>query len=298
MDQQNRYLDDERRDRGGKLLNVLGVLTVIVVATLVVFAVVPDMRSLLPGPRAAAYPTQTLPDGISATSSQSAAPVDQADPFAGTAAAKYPKGAAGITLPPAKAVKGFTAKEVDAALKKVRAAMIAGRLDHAMLVDHKTAKFLGLLAPRSRKDIDGWFKKDEFSSIATWIAPTAKLDPKAQPRVSGRITYSSRVVDKIQTLQVTTNFVWVYAFTGADRPIVVAHDELRWEFPDPDNLYPEDRGMWLAESKSYSYGMDCTAIAKGMLAPGRPKIVGPTETTDPDALLRPDHTLEIGDDCP
>lgn len=50
--------------------------------------------------------------------------------------------------------------------------------------------------------------------------------------------------------------------TASDHPLAVAHDEIVWEFVDPGQLNPGDRGMFLAS-----------------------------------ALLRADHTLEIRDDC-
>ncbi|WP_127503827.1 hypothetical protein [Actinoplanes solisilvae] len=288
---------DLARDRRRILVRTVSVLAVVGVLTTCVVVVAPRVRPWLfhRSLPATAYPTQDVPDGVTVTSSESFAP---ADPFAGTAAVNYREGAAGITLPTAKAVKGFNGKEVGAALKKVRAAMIAGRLDHTMIVEHKPAKFLALLAPRNGKDTAAWFKSDDLSNIATWIAPSAKLDPAAPPRVSGRITYASKMVNKIQTLQITTNFVWVYAFQGPDRPIAAAHDEIVWEFTDPDDVYPEDRGMWLAEAQSYMAMIDCAAAAKGLIAPGKPEFAAnPVESTDPNAVLRTDHALDIGDDC-
>ncbi len=302
MDQQDIYRAAERppdNDRRRTVFRTLSVLAAVGVAAALLVAAVPALRSLLPEPRtnSAAYPTQSAPDGISATSSERAAPTD---PFAGTAARAYPKGAAGITLPPAKAVKGFTAAEVGASLKKVRAAMIAGRLDHEMLVEHKPAKFLALLAPTDRKSVAKWFKTNDFSTVATWIDPAVKLDPQEEPRVSGRITYASLVVDDIRTLRVTTNFVYVYAFRGWDRPIAAVHDEIQWEFTHPDDVYPADRGMWLGETQSYMAMMDCLAAERDLLAPGSivdaPE-VDPSDTSDPDDWLKPDYKLDIGDDC-
>ena len=245
----------------------------------------------------AAYPTQSVPGGISATSSASAAPTD---PFAGTSAANYPKGAAGITLPTAKAVTGFTAAQVTAALRKVRAALVAGRLDRSMLVGHDPGKFLALLAPSNRDDVGKWFKSATFDVVATWIDPAVRLDGGEQPRVSGRVTYASIRVDGIQTLRVTTNFVWVYAFEGADHPLAVEHDETRWDFPSTKNLRAGDKGMWIGGTKAYGAGVDCAAAAKGLLAPTPPdgrRAPDPRDTEDPDAYLKADHSLDIFNGC-
>lgn len=285
------------RERRRRLL--AGRLPVVLVAVLALVAValaVPAMRAMMPGDEPAEYPTQRAADGVSATTSASAAPTD---PFAGTPAAAYPKGEAGITLPAAKAVPGFTAKQVDAALRQVRQAMIAGRLDAGMLTGHDPEPFLTLLAPSQRAAIRKWFTKREFDTVATWIDPAVRLDPREQPRVSGRVTYASMLRDGRRELRVTTNFVWVYAFVGTERSLAVEHDEIQWGFPSTKNLRAADRGMWIGSTKGYVAWVDCAAAARGLLAPTR---VGaapdPARTEDPNAMLRPDHTLDIRGNCP
>ena len=268
------------------------------IAVLVLAVAVPTVRSWLPsgGSAPAAYATQSVPTGISATSSQSAAPTD---PFAGTPAAGYPKGTAGITLPKAKAVAGFSAAQVSSALQQVRKALVAGRLDKSMLVDHRPTGLLNLLSPNSRDEIEKWFGNAKFESVATWIDPAVRLDPHQEPRVSGRVTYSSVVVGGLRTLRVTTNFVWVYAFLSGDRPLAVEHDEIHWEFPSTTNLRVGDRGMWVGQATSYSAWMDCAADEKGLLAPTRHTEVAPapSDSEDPGNYLRADHALDIGDGC-
>jgi hypothetical protein len=287
----------ERR-RGG-LLRKLRVLPVIVVGAVAIAATALIVaRVWSPASEAAPrdYPTADVPRGVTATTSQSAAPTD---PFAGTPAAGYPKGAAGITLPKATAVTGFTAKQVDAALRKVRRALIAGRLDDTMLTGHDPAELLALLAPNARTPIAEEFKGRTADTFSTRIDPAVRLDPGEQPRVSGRITYASKTVDGLRTLQVTTNFVWVYAFAGPRRPITVAHDRIRWEFPSTVNLRAGDVGMWLSERSAYNALVDCVAASKGLMAPTvQPAAPDPTDTEDPDALLRADHALEIHANCP
>jgi hypothetical protein len=271
----------------------------VVVAGLVVVAAVPALRSSLTGDGAAAgaYPTESVPSGISVTTTEKAAPTD---PFAGSPAAHYPKGAAGITMPAATKVAGFSAAQVGADLKDVRAAMIAGRLDTQMLVGHKPDKFLALLAPNSRKDIKGWFDGRDLSTLATWIDPAVRLDPAEQPRVSGRTTYRPLRVSGIQTLRITTNYVWVYAFEGPQHPLAAEHDQIDWDFPDIHHLRAGDRGMWVSNTKSYGALVDCTAAGKGLLAPTRmdsAPVAAPSNTEDPENYLRADHALDIGDDC-
>jgi len=255
------------------------------------------LASCTPAATPAAYPTASNPSGVTVFSTRSAAP---SGPFAGTPAESYAKGSDGISLPAAKAVTGFTAADVDKALKQVRRALVAGRLDHAMLVGHRPAIFLALLAPTNRKQIEKWFHSADFQVVATWIDPAVRLDPKEQPRVSGRVTYSSVKADGLRTLRVTTNFVWVYAFTGEDQPIAAVHDEVQWDFPAPGRLRAADRGLWITRARSYTAWMDCDAARKGLLAPGRRTTAPtpqPSATDNPDDYLRADHALDIADDC-
>jgi hypothetical protein len=275
-----------------------------VLIALVLASTLPVVRALLPVGSASAtdsdarpYPTQSTPAGVTVTTSESAA---STDPFAGTPAATYPKGAAGITLPPAKAVTGYSAAQVRADLQRVRSALIAARLDHRMLITHDPAKFLGLLSTSSHDDIGPWFKKADFDTLATWISPVARLDGREQPRVSGRVTYASTTVGGLRTLRVTTNFVWVYAFEGAAHPLVAAHEEIRWDFPIAPNLRTADRGMHVSYTKGYQSGVDCAAAAQGMLAPTPVDAMAtpdPQDSEDQNNYLRADHSLDITDNC-
>jgi len=277
-------------------------LLAVVVAGLVIVAVVPGLKSAVVGNRESAdgavpYPTQSVPAGISGKTTQSAAPTDA---FAGTPAARYPKGAAGISMPAAAKAGVFSAAQVRADLEHVRSAMIAGRLDPRMLTGHRPDKYLALLAPNARPEIKKWFAGADRSTVATWIDPSVRLDPAEQPRVSGRTTYKTVLIGDMQYLRITTNYVWVYAFEGPRHPLAAEHDQIDWDFPDTDHLRAGDRGMWIRNVNAYSALVDCAAAARGMLAPTRPEsapVAAPSTTEDPQNYLRADHSLDIGDDC-
>ncbi|BEL03006.1 hypothetical protein Q0Z83_011970 [Actinoplanes sichuanensis] len=287
-----------RRERVRRAVAGRVPMVVVGVAALVAlgFAVPAGWAMLRDDTGSAAEPNRQPADGVS---EEIVADGSINDPFAGTAAATYPKGEAGIDLPTAKAVTGFGAAQVDAALKQVRRAMIAGRLDSTMLVDHDPDELLALIAPNQRAAISRWFSDRVHTNLATWIDPAVRLDPDQQPRVSGRITYTSAVRDGRRELRVTTNFVWVYAFKGTTQPIAVVHDENQWEFPATKNLRADDRGMWIGNTRSYLALMDCAAGDRGLLAPYRMGAVGnPAATEDPEELVRADHSLDIQDGCP
>lgn len=221
-------------------------------------------------------------------------------PFANTPAANYPKGAAGITLPAAKAVSGFSAKQVAADLARVRTALIAARLDERMLDRHDTSAFVKLLAPSSQATAKKQFGTDNGLSLVTWIDPRTPLAPGEQPRVSGTVVYRSQPQQGIPTLTVTTNFIWVYAFRRADFPLAAEHDEIVWSFSESSQLRAEDRGMFISSIDGYSAQVDCTAVKTGLLAPtplSAESAPDPRDTEDPAQLLNADHSLTIRDNC-
>ena len=297
---ETRRLPRPRRSGSPSPLRSALLVAAVAVGAVVVAAAVPELRSFLPvGSRSSVdtYPTSVVPSGITVTTSESAAP---ADPFAGTPAASYPQGAAGITLPAARRVAGFSAAQVGADLRKVRAAMIAGRLDTWMLVGHQSDRFLRLLAPGDRNPVQQEIGSSDTDNVATWIDPAVRLDPAQPPRVSGRVTYRSVRLHGVETLRVTTNFVWVYAFAGPPDRLAAEHDEINWEFPDAANLLAADRGMWVGDNRSYAAWIDCTAARLGLLAPTRADAApapSPSDTEDPNDYLRANHALTIPDDC-
>lgn len=277
------------RGRAGSVLWVAGIVVVSGLA-------LATTQHLASRPPSGAYPTQSAPAGVYATTTATAAPTD---PFEGTPAAGYPQGDAGITLPPAVAVTGFSAAQVDSALRQVRAALVAGRLDPAMLRDHSTAAFESLLAPNDRTYVHQWFLTWRFRDVATWIDPKVTLDPHQPPRVSGRVTFASVGVNGVPTLQVTTNFVWVYPFVDGPQRVAAVHDDIRWDFAPEKRVRRADAGMWVGEARSYFAWIDCAAWDRGLLAPDESAFGGalPAGAEDPDAVLRPDHSLDIVNDC-
>src|SRR5690242_14854427 len=154
--------------------------------------------------------TTAGPPTGSTTANQSSPPAG--GPFDGTAAQTYPKGSAGIELPAPLELPGFTTAQVTAGLQKVKAALVAARLDPKMLAGHDTSVLLDLLAPDARGPIGDAFTNHKFLGFATQLGPDQKLssDPI---RVKGGITFSattSEDASKFHLMQVQTNFVWVY----------------------------------------------------------------------------------------
>ncbi|BCY08359.1 hypothetical protein [Actinoplanes sp. L3-i22] len=286
--------------QGKRAIGPMEIAGIAIVAILVAVAVFHRMNAGPEGNAAdAAYPAPSGYSGLPAKRTGTPAPsAANAGPFAGTPAGNYAKGEAGLVMPAAKAVPGFTVAEVRAGLADVRAAMIAGRLDQRMLVQHEPSVFLGLVAPSSRSHLEPAFKDGGQMTLATYIDPAVKLDPAEQPRVNGTVTFTSVQSGGVPTLQVKTNFLWVYAFIGGYPRIAAVHDEITWQLPSAKNLAAADKGLWIRESSGYTAWMDCEASKKGLLRPGvstDPEQTGATE--DPEAALDSAHSLDVGSSC-
>jgi hypothetical protein len=282
-----------RRHRLGRMWRRIGPASRVLMAVLVVGVGVVVVRQLMgqDGRSSASGPATAVTSSPRAASSE---------PFAGTPAANYPKGAAGIRLPRAKAVPGFSAAQVAADLADVRTALIAARLDARMIDRHDPSELLKLLAPTSQASVKKEFGTNVGLAHVTWIDPRTPLAPDEQPRVSGRVSYAGTMQQGIPMLAVTTNFIWVYAFARPDHPVAAEHDQIVWTFSESPELRAQDRGMFVSSDNGYSALIDCAAAKRGLLAP-TPRNGGaapdPSDTEDPNQLLNADHSLDIHDDC-
>ena len=284
------------RRRGGKLLAGVGAL--VAVALVAVLGTAGYRYAQRPVDHPIAYPTGSHPADAHPTP---ASPSPAAGPFAGTPAAAYPIGAAGITLPPAKRTGDFTAKQVAAGLAKVRAALVTARLDRASMTAKDPERLARQFAPDARASIRKDFSRETVASYATRLAPGARLTAD-QPRVKGDIHYrATRDSGGIRVLEVTTNFVWVYAFADAGPApgdgVVLVHDTIVWHVTHPDDVTPGARGLWLHQMNVYGWNLDCVAIRQGLVKPGAVDLAAPPLTEDPDKLYDPDHPIAVDNAC-
>ncbi len=278
-------------------LKILGsVMAFLLIACVIAVAKV-GVGGFLDGLGRKATPTGAVPSGISATSTETAAPTG---PFEDTPAAEYPEGAAGITLPAAVAVTGFSKSQVAAALTKVKQGLIAARLDPKMLVARDTSGLVNLLAPDARTDIRKNFTDQNFVSFASQIAPGYTLTSD-KARVKGRVTFRAKTEDSIRLLEVITNFVWVYPFSGElsdpGDHLVIVHDEVHWVFPVNADVENSSRGMWINEAESYASNIDCELLKKSLLALGKPQLIPGGSNEDENAMFDPNRSLDIADTC-
>ncbi|MCP3800931.1 hypothetical protein NLX83_16835 [Allokutzneria sp. A3M-2-11 16] len=114
------------------------------------------------------------------TATEAPAPVNA---FLGTTMANWPEGAAGFVAPPPAQVGKYGPDKVAAFTDKVRAMLVAARLNPDVLAGKTMQPVLDLYDPESHKDIKG--TPEELGWARTLISPKVRLaaDP---PRVPDR----------------------------------------------------------------------------------------------------------------
>jgi hypothetical protein len=200
--------------------------------------------------------------------------LDLKKPFASTPAAKWADGDAGIVLPAAKAVQGFSASEVADAVQSVRDVLVASRLDPRLLTTHDPGRFLDLLAPDARRQLTPLFgdgRERDVQSLVSMVATGNTLLP-VDAKVSGSMSVDDGDAGE---LVVHTNYVFAYAFTP-DKPtrlvdamnvIVVVRADVDYVVRAGDRWTPGSRGLWYGDATGFSYSIGCDSYRKGFLAP-------------------------------
>jgi hypothetical protein len=280
---------DRRRRRGWWFAGGLAVLAVGAVVTLLV-------RSSVFQP-VAGDPSQGDPPAAK----DRAVMLDLNRPFASTPAAKWADGDAGIVLPEAKAMHGFSATEVADAVRSVREVLAASRLNPRVLTGHDPAGYLDLLAPDARRQLTPLFgdgREREVQSLVSMVATGNTLLP-VDAKVSGSMTVGDGGAGE---LVVHTNYVFAYAFqpekptrlVDAMNVIVVVRADVDYVLRAGDRWTPGSRGLWYGDASGFSYSIGCDSYQKGFLAPAatEPTVSAApalerTEYFDPTAPLPP-----------
>lgn len=285
---------ERRRRRGRWFAGGLVVLAVGAVVTLLV-------RSTLFEP-VAGDPSQ----GSATPRAESTGVVDLTRPFAGTPAANWADGEAGIVLPAPEAVGGFSASQVAQATALVRDVLVASRIDPKLLVSHDPSSYLGLLAEDARRQLEPSFSSGrelEVQSLVSLIASGSTLLP-VEPKVSG--TMSVRPGNAGE-LVIHTNYVFAYAFepstqlrlVDAMNTIVVVRADVDYKLLDGDRWRPASRGLWFDDATGFGYSIGCEAYRKGFLAPvtSERTVTKQQDGVDPDTYFDPTSALPPPGGC-
>ncbi|MFJ3809458.1 hypothetical protein ACIPWE_24285 [Streptomyces sp. NPDC090073] len=239
------------------------------------------------------------------------------EPFRGSPAAHWADGAAGITVPPAKATGWMDAAQVERALRRSRDFLAAAGLDSRVLRGERPTKAIALLNPH-QKDIQAYLRAALSSS-----APTAKTDPlllfsRFRPertrlvgdvvKTRGRLTYRE---GKRGALVVTADVTFVYPVTpashggrdpGVVRTIVRRKIVMSWD--DPVKVITEPGTMSLVLYALHMTNGGCSAPSGYFVPPFGTADEQPTDETrtiDPYDRSKPigttDGTTASGKDC-
>ncbi|MCA6091388.1 hypothetical protein LE181_04275 [Streptomyces sp. SCA3-4] len=191
------------------------------------------------------------------------------EPFRGSPAASWASGAAGITVPEARAVGWMSAAEVEQALARSRDFLVASGLDRGVLQGESPEKAIALINPH-QKDVQDLLK-------TAFRTPSEKNDPlllfsRFQPsrtrlvgdvvKTRGQLTYRE---GERGALQVTADVTFVYPVTRADaggdeivRTIVRRELVLSWD--DPAEVITEPGTFSIVSHKYHMTNGGCGAL--------------------------------------
>lgn len=144
-----------------------------------------------------------------------ATPDSTSAPFAGTPAAAYQDGAAGIELPRATASAGFNAAQVASALRAAKALLVATNLEPATLRGEHPDAFLALLDPKEtmlQETVrDALAHPTGTDNVTLW---TTRFDPREATLLAGqpvKVHGTMSFAPADDGLRVHTDYLFVYA---------------------------------------------------------------------------------------
>jgi hypothetical protein len=150
-----------------------------------------------------------------------------ADPFSGTPADRWGDGAAGIVLPAAGPVGGYTAAQVESAYEKTRQLLAAAYLDRKTLLGGQPAAFASLLTSQEATwfldglDKTGVNKQGEEVSTRSLVMafpPGAAQLIGSVIKVHGTMRAQVAAKDGQNELDIDTDYIFVYPVEPPHRP--------------------------------------------------------------------------------
>ncbi|PPK67905.1 hypothetical protein V5P93_007249 [Actinokineospora auranticolor] len=219
--------------------------------------------------------------------------VDLTRPYAGTPAADWADGEAGLVPPQAHVVGTHSADEVADAYESVRRFLVASRLDPAVLEGHDTDRVLRLLTPAGAE----WARSrtgDGRQSWVSWIADGNHLLP-APPKVSGQM--QAGVGDHGQ-LVIYTDYMVTYAFATSNPEKLSSPYDILVLKRTSETFEHSAAGLTITEAEGFTSLMSCSDIQYGALAPEYEARDSSRDAVDPPANyfdLR--MSVDVANDC-
>ncbi|WP_328494464.1 hypothetical protein OHS59_18235 [Streptomyces sp. NBC_00414] len=173
-----------------------------------------------PGPQAASpLPAETAPETAAPGSAPGTPTLDE--PFAGSPAARYADGAAGIVLPRAKAVGSFSKDQVGRALEQSRTLLVEANIDRGTLLGATPETVFGtVLDPKQPDlvaDLRSWLRDpgeddDPLRFFSRFDRDEVRLVGNVV-KTRGRTTFEA---GEDGALDIHTDYTFVYALAPAD----------------------------------------------------------------------------------
>lgn len=193
------------------------------------------------------------------------------DPFAGTQAAGWADGAAGIMPPPSQAIGGFSVLQVRAAYRTTRRLLIAAHLNRRTLAGRRPAAFADLLAPQLRRSFLA-----RLRTVRTWVtsfAPGTTELVGSVIKVHGSMRAMVALDRGRYVLRVHADYVFVYAVQRPGQPQtqtrVLAQDVVNVDFAPWNDPGGPLEAWWLPFGTGRHGGIRC-GVRNGFVLPDFP----------------------------
>ncbi|MFC4905980.1 hypothetical protein [Actinomadura gamaensis] len=192
------------------------------------------------------------------------------DPFAGSPAASYEDGEAGIVMPAAKATAGLTGTDVEAAYARIKRILVAADLDPATVYSGDGKPLAAALDPEQAKSLPS------HRTWATAFAPGTVVAATGTVKVHGTVTPSAGK----DGLTVRTDHNFVYAVHRPKRAEVVQRVIVRRTATFTVTREGDDVRVWMSRSGRSVAPAPC-ASANDWIRPTFPGDPGGGDSTSP-----------------
>jgi hypothetical protein len=227
--------------------------------------------------------------------------VRSGDPFAGTPAQHYPKGADGIMPPSPRQIGSWSSDDVQRVVGKAREALIAARLDPKMVQKGDPSTYLAAISEGARNTVSASLRTGDALGYVSRLAPGYRL--LAPIRAEGSMTVN---LGPKGELVIAADYIWIYPLGGPAVPgagqgpgakLVVVHTIETYQWFPPKGIAKKDTGLRPGAGKLYTFNMDCELARTGLLGLPRKVVPGAATAADDKAYDPATKPEELPNTC-
>lgn len=220
---------------------------------------------------------------------QPVARIDPRRPFAGSPAERYADGPAGIVPPKARAVRGFSVKDVAAAYSRAKKVLTAAHLDRPTLAGGRPNAFIKLLEPDERKEfVKKLDHRDPNENTRIWVTSFAPGEADLVGKVikvngsMKAVSVRSFLPEGGRELEIRYDYRFVYAIRNPSVPKkitrVLVHVSGLYSFY---RFFEDDKGIFSVEAGSVAVaGAKCEST-DGFIHPDYDPVEATESAVDP-----------------